>query len=283
MFKRIIAPVLSVIVLSLAASGCKSEGTESAPATGAPAAGTGTTPAAAAGTGTMSAAGTGATAAAGTGTSAAAAGTGSMAAAGTGAAATAGTAAAAAGAGAAGSGMMSSAATGECAQITTDSTLSQANCNNAADKCFLLAHAGDVRKLGGECATKTSFMVEQVMVTGCLQFVAKAGTPEAVKCFTDCLDLALKTKFKESVSPPCLICPSAVATCSTSTDAMGNAVCVGQCITEPDSTACTECLCAQHPNGIAMGKPGSCLIGAYADCTGFRPTPEQVSCPAGSK
>jgi hypothetical protein len=174
----------------------------------------------------------------------------------------------------------------ECAQITTDATLSQANCNNAADKCFLLEHAADVRTLGGQCATQSAFMVEQTRVTACVQYVARPTDPAATKCFTDCLDAALKAKFMASVSAACLICPNAVALCSTSTEPNpSNATataCVTPCLPAPNSPECTSCLCAQHPNGVAMGKPGSCLIGAYADCTGFRPTADQVSCPAGS-
>jgi hypothetical protein len=171
----------------------------------------------------------------------------------------------------------------ECAKITVDSTLSQANCNNAADKCFLLEHAADIRVLGGQCATTTMFMIDTTMITGCIQYVARATEPVAKQCFTDCLDQALKAKFKASVSQPCLICPNAVAICTTTMDEAGKQVCTNQCLAAPNSQECTNCLCAQHPNGLAMGKPGSCLIGAYADCTGFRPTAEQVMCPAGSK
>jgi hypothetical protein len=168
-------------------------------------------------------------------------------------------------------GSMAAAAAKECAKITMDPTFSQNNCNNAADKCFLLDHAADVRMMGGVCATKN-----------CVQFVAKPNDPAAKKCFTDCLDKALKDKFNASVSAPCLICPDAVVVCTTTDEGSGKA-CLNQCISAPDSAECTACMCAQHPNALGMDKPGSCLIDAYADCTGFRPTAEQVSCPAGSK
>jgi len=161
-----------------------------------------------------------------------------------------------------------------CEQITPDPSLPQALCNNSADKCFLLDHAAEIRQLSGTCATQT-----------CVRYVANPTIPEAIKCFTDCLDAALKAKFNgASVSAACLQCPDAVVTCSTSMDpaGTGGTACVVQCLSSPDSEACTNCLCAQHPNGLGTGKPGSCLIDAYAQCTGFRPTTEEAMCPAGS-
>ena len=189
----------------------------------------------------------------------------------------------AAGGGAVGAGM--SADTRACAKITMDATLSNNNCNNAADKCFLLEHAAEIRTLGGQCATKPSVMVNATMIPGCMQYIFKPTDPAATQCFNDCMDKALKAKFNASVSPPCLICPNAVVRCSTSNEPSKSSTqaCLTECVSDPDSAGCTSCLCAQHPNGVAMDKPGSCLIGAYADCTGFRPTPEQVSCPAGSQ
>jgi len=157
-----------------------------------------------------------------------------------------------------------------CAQITTDPTLTNTKCNNVADRCFFETHNADIRKLGGTCATTSP----------CVNFVATPDTPEAQMCFTDCLDAALKKMFGSSLSKDCLICPQRTVVCSTSAENMATA-CVPQCINDPNAQMCTDCLCQSHPNGIAMGKPGNCLIDALADCAGFKPTAVQAGCASG--
>jgi hypothetical protein len=151
----------------------------------------------------------------------------------------------------------------DCHKITVDPLYTSQKCNNADDRCYLLDHNSDVRKEGGTCAITPA-------PNGCIGFVATPDSADAIKCNVDCLTKALQTKTGGSVSAACAECSAAVVTC-------GARYCLNDCIQDPNSAACTACLCADHSD--AGADVGNCLQDHFARCAGFRPTNAQVGCP----
>jgi hypothetical protein len=172
---------------------------------------------------------------------------------------------------AAGTGPASPAGTGKaCEQITVDPSFAKNLCNNPHDKCLETTNTAKVRSISGMCATGKMLGPSG---DNCAKYVGDPSGPEAVKCFSDCVKPATTSTLGDTLSDACWSCPDEVVVC-------GAKYCVLQCINDSLSPACTECLCAQHPDAVAPGKAGNCLQDVFAQCTGYRPTAEAVGCPA---
>lgn len=155
-----------------------------------------------------------------------------------------------------------------CSTIVHDPQYPTEKCNNAADRCYMLAHEADVRAVGGDCA-----------VNSCIQFIGTPYSTDAVNCEVQCLVPGLQTKTGGTISSACAECSAAVVAC-------GATFCAAKCAGSPgssngpDSQGCTDCLCATHIGDAGgTGFSGNCLQDAFAQCAGFRPTNAQVGCP----
>ncbi len=147
-----------------------------------------------------------------------------------------------------------------CENVTKDPTSSTDNCISPSDACYLEENRAEVRRVGGECATSAD----------CLAFIATPDTPEAQKCVTDCMTAALGG----ALTVECEICSQKVAAC-------GARHCAAQCVQDPQSAACTACLCTSYPDELG-GTGGNCLQDVFGDCAGIIPTDEQVGCTGGA-
>ncbi len=154
-----------------------------------------------------------------------------------------------------------------CQTPANDPTYTSKSCDNAADRCLLEAHEADVRKVGGACATTAP-------PAGCLTAdnLNNPYSAAAVQCFQDCFARELpKTSAGATTSAACSLCSYAVVQC-------GAQFCKAECLSDPNATGCTQCLCATHTPD-AGGPSGNCLQDAFARCAGFRPTNAQIGCP----
>jgi hypothetical protein len=150
----------------------------------------------------------------------------------------------------------------DCHTPANDPKYPTKNCDNAADRCFLLAHQPDVTKFGGQCAVSPA----------CIGNASDPTSPAAVQCIQTCIDPKLQQADQGKLSTSCDNCVAAVVAC-------GAKYCLNECITDPSSAPCVACLCKNHTTDAGTDV-GNCMQDAFAQCAGFRPTDAQVACPA---
>jgi hypothetical protein len=148
-----------------------------------------------------------------------------------------------------------------CTTITTDPKLMGTGCNNVTDRCFFEDHASQAYSLGSKCAT-----------SDCLMYALQPETDMAKQCFLDCFKKQMMMQTGSAPSDACAACSDAVVVC-------GAKNCLSDCINDPMSSGCFECLCKAH-DAMDTTPAGSCLVDVFAQCAGFSPPPALVGCPA---